>query len=513
MLCAACFDRQEEQPRANWPHQTRAIEEFVQAVRAGERAICVTGPTGSGKTAVMAALAKIATEHRSPVALFTNRRLLTNQASATMASGGIDHGVMAAGYDAKLLSNVQVCSFQTIDARVYGSGKWRLPRAKLVLVDEAHSNKADVAAAVIKHYLDAGAVVAGFTATPIGIGHLYKKLIVAGTKKECRSIGALVPCYVNAPNEPDLKGVRKRKVGEDAAGKAIMQTIVHADPFKYWKQLNPDAKPTVLWAPGVPESKWFVGEWRKLGVTAEHIDANTPDDERQRIFDDSREGRCKVICSQGVLREGVDLPWLYHGILCQACINLSTYLQIVGRLLRAYPGKDRCWLQDHAGAFHRHCSPNADIDWKLTDTDQEIAAERKRKLESGDEREPIRCPQCGGIRMTGPKCPHCGHEHVRSSRAIIMEDGTLVRKVGQVRKKKRQVSPDERLWVQCLYAASRSKSGPNKGPRTVSQAKSDFRRRSGHDLPGDVKFHPSNNSLAVPVTEVYPWLIKSREAA
>lgn len=495
-----------------WPTQERALTGVKELVGAGERSICVTGPTGCGKTRLMAELASWGDAQGWPVVLFTNRRLLTSQASKTLSGGGLDHGLMAAGYDEALLKRVQVASLQTIDRRV-GAGRWQLPRAKLVLVDEAHSNKGAVGTRVVNHYLGAGAVVAGFTATPVGIAHLYKRLVVAGTKAELRKLGALVPCYVYAPSEPNLKGVRRTKVGEveyQGVAKRLMETLVFADVFVEWKKLNPNGLPTILWAPGVEESRWFVEQWAKLGVRAAHIDAETGDAEREQIFKDNECGYTPVICSQGVLREGVDLPWLYHGILCQPCLQLSTFLQVVGRLLRAYEGKEKCVLQDHSGAWWRHGSPNADHEWKLTDTDKSIAAERKKKFEKGDGREPIRCPRCGGIRMMGPKCPHCGHAHVHSVRLVRFEDGTLKEMRGTVFKKKRQVSEDQRLWVSCLYAAANARR-----PMTVEQARSMFRQRTGrHPEPG-TKFLPPDNhaSWFLHVTDAFPWLKKRKAAA
>jgi superfamily II DNA or RNA helicase len=123
-------------------------------------------------------------------------------------------------------------------------------------------------------------------------------------------------------------------------------------------------------------------EWKKLGVSAGHIDAETTDEERRQMFADHRAGDLSVICSQGVLREGADLPWVTHGILCQPCNGLGTYLQIVGRLLRAWPGKEKCILQDHAGAW-RHGSPNEDR-LVADDTDESLAKERKAGFEKGD---------------------------------------------------------------------------------------------------------------------------------
>jgi hypothetical protein len=54
-----------------------------------------------------------------------------------------------------------------------------------------------------------------------------------------------------------MKGVKKTLVGEFVQAemrKRVMQTVVFGDVFQHWKRLNPDGKPTLLFAPGVAES-------------------------------------------------------------------------------------------------------------------------------------------------------------------------------------------------------------------------------------------------------------------
>jgi DNA repair protein RadD len=493
-----------------WPHQERGLDQVLQLIAQGVReAICVTAPTGGGKTRLMAELVAWATTQRWPVVLFTNKRLLTGQAHGTLTRMGIEHGVMADGYDAALLRSVQVASMQTINARVFDSKKWRLPRGRLILIDEAHSNKGEVGQKVIRHYLAEGAVVVGFSASPVGLGGLYGHLVTAGTKKELRACGALVKCLVFAPDEPGLQGVQRTKVGEyteDGVNKSIMQTLVFGNVFKQWLDLNPQRKPTILWAPGVRESRWFVGQWEKLGVRAAHIDGETENDERERIFRENREGRLPVLCSMGVLREGVDLPWLYHGILCQACLEFQTFVQIVGRLLRAHPGKDHCILQDHAGAWWRHGSPNADREWKLDDTAESIRRERRDGFESGKEREPIRCPRCSGVRASGRVCPFCSFEHEKSVRMVRMSDGTLKSMVGQVHKVS-ETSNEEREWKKCLFACANGRR-----PMTFRQVAGMYTRRTGQQLPPGLPLTPPAGSVEwdAQITEVYPWLRRKR---
>lgn len=499
-----------------WPSQERGISEVKKSYDDGNGAVVVTSPTGGGKSRMMAELTAWAKSRLWTTAIYTNRRIITEQSGKALADLGIGHGFMAAGYETGWLRDAQVCSFATILARVLrdkNQYQWELPNAKLVLVDEAHSNTGDVASEVIGRHRKRGSFIVGFTATPVGLKGLYEKLIVAGKKRELRGHGALVRCDVFAPDEPDLKGVSRTKVGEytvDGQVKRLMQTIVVANVFEHWKKLNPDGRPTILFAPGVAESRWFTQKWNDFGVKAYHIDANTPPEERRQAFEDSKNGKLAVICSQGVLREGVDLPWLYHGILCQPCNNLSTYLQIVGRLLRAYPGKEKAILQDHAGAYHRHGSPNEDREWRLEESDESINSDRKRSFKEGTLPEPIRCPKCGGVRRAGPQCPHCGHQHKLSVRLVRMVDGSLVPVTGRIHKKKKpSPSDDQKVWTGCLYKAAYSKR-----PTTMHQVAAMFMRQAGHRVPSGLRNCPEPGSLDWNrlATELYPWLLNRRGA-
>jgi DNA repair protein RadD len=501
-----------------WPHQERLPGLLEAEVRAGHRAIVVTAPTGGGKLRMMTELAARAVAKGNRVGLFTNRRILTSQSTGAFELAGITHGVFAAGYPQALHRLAQVLSVPTLSSRCLNGG-WRLPEFELVLIDEAHSVKAEVGQKLIATYKARRSLVIGFDATPVGLGRrhevggrhepLYSALVQAGTPSELRACGALVPCHVFAPDEPDMKGVKTTRDGEfvqSQARKRVMETVVFGDVFDHWKRHNPWGLPTLLWAPGVAESRWFAEQFEARGVRAAHLDGDTTDGERARVFAESKEGRLQVICSCGVLKEGADLPWVAYGILVQACNALSTYLQICGRLLRAYPGKDRAVLQDHAGAWWRHGSPNADRQWRLEDTDREIARRLKQARQRG-EPQPIRCPKCSGVRASGPVCPFCGYQHVRSVRSVRMTDGKLRRVVGDTVKKRQEVGPQQQCWTRCLYAAAHA-------GHTAGQAVFDFHRRTGAWPDGSLRPAPPRRETAdwdVKVSDLWPWLVRKRK--
>ncbi len=214
-----------------WPHQERGIQEAIQAIETPGGPICVTAPTGAGKSVMMVELVKWAAEKGWPVVLYTNRRLLREQLSGVLDQHGLEHGVRAAGQQPRLLEEVQVSSVQTERSRVYRTGKWALHLARLVLVDELHLFTNGTALQIIVDHCAAGATVVGFTATPLGLGGVCDRLIVAGTNSELRICGALVPAVTYAPDEPDLRHIGPIRVGEDLSESQQVKAMMRPGIF------------------------------------------------------------------------------------------------------------------------------------------------------------------------------------------------------------------------------------------------------------------------------------------
>jgi superfamily II DNA or RNA helicase len=434
--------------------------------------------------------------HDKRVALYTNRILLTSQTSGVLEAGEVNHGVRAAGFSPDLLQHVQICSIMTEHARCVRKQSWSLHPADVVLVDEAHAMKGVVANHIFNQHVANGATLIGVTATPLGVGHIYQQLVVAGVNSQLRACGAHVPCITYGPDEPDLKGVRRTQVGEFVQGdviKAINRHVLYGRVEKWWRRLNPDERPTILFAPGVSESKWFVDQFMQHGITAAHIDGKhiyvngeeyqSTQERRDDILRMSKTGEIKILCNRFVLREGIDAPWLYHCIMATPFGSLTSYLQAGGRLLRSFPGLPHVILQDHGGNFWRHGSLNEDRVWNLTDDEYKYAASRSAQRKEAGEKEPICCTHCGYIRSSGAMCPQCGEKCTFHFKNVIQLDGTMKRMTSvqyhKVRQK-RQLSADQRTWYKCYFTILNvARRDPFGRRKTMREVGSYFQRMTG----------------------------------
>jgi len=344
-----------------WDHQAYAVRTVVNLAADGRRAICVTSPTGGGKSRIIEELALEWLNRHQRVILYANRRLLIEQLVRDFTLAGIDHGVRAAKYDADPDALFQVSSLQTEVSRHLDD--LTLFDARLVLVDEAHLQTGDKALEILTWHLGRGAVVVGVTATPIGLGVIYRELVVAGTNSSLRQIGALVRAVHFAPDEPDIRSIRRLidNDGTEPRDKNAMKAMgprpqLIGRVWRHYEALNPERKPCILFAPGVEEAHWFAQQFTAKGVPAASIAGDTCwygdwTDDRDHIAERFRAGEVKVLCNRFVLREGLNFPAVEHLIFATVFGSLQTYLQAGGRGLRAYPGKTRCIIQDHGGCL------------------------------------------------------------------------------------------------------------------------------------------------------------------
>jgi superfamily II DNA or RNA helicase len=508
-----------------WPHQERGVSEVIQAIKPGEW-ICLTSPTGGGKSKMMEAIVRYCLANNMKVDLKVNRKMLRDQLINVFQKSGIKFGVRAAGLNHLMDPSqpVQICSTPTENARCGGDDpSWEVTDADVVLVDEAHIQCGPSYVALLKSQSDKGACIIGVTATPIGISQLYSKLIIAGTNSELRACKSHVRCVVKAPFEFDLSKVGRTAIGEYDQGevaKKIYTTAVVGRIVDEWLLNNPDQKPTLVFAPDVACSIWMAETFTKSGIPAAHIDAKQvwydgelikdPDGKhREKIIELYKQGEIPVITNRYVLREGIDLPAVYNLILATPFGSLKTYLQVVGRLIRYSPETpDHVLLTDHASSFSRHGSPNMDRDWETIFhmTEEELLEETKKQEKKSDEDPPITCPGCGTVRLSGSSCPEppigCGITATFRGKVIVQANGKLRTVTEQEMKEKHQAKPvpAQKLWDEMYWAVKNSK-----GPRatTFTQMRALFKKRHGYYAPFGLANMPRFRSdESKPVREV-----------
>ena len=245
----------------------------------------------------------------------------------------------------------------------------RLPPADLVIIDECHHATAQTWRKIIEAYPDA--VLIGLTATPCrgdgrGLGGIFTTMIECPQVGELIAQGYLVKTRVYAPVDPDLRGV-KTQAGDyveiQLADRMDVAKLV-GDIVTHWHKFG-ERRKTVAFAVNVAHSLHLRDEFVRSGVRCEHLDGETPKDERDAILARLASGETEVVSNCMVLTEGWDMPEVGCAILARPTKKMGLYRQMIGRVLRPADGKPDAIILDHSGAVYRHGLAEDPVEWTL----------------------------------------------------------------------------------------------------------------------------------------------------
>lgn len=395
--------------------QKRALYEVRKAVAEGHRRILLVAPTGFGKSVVFSKVIASANHKGNPTVFFVHKRELVKQASKHLRNEGVHHGIIMAGEPVNQLASNQVCSKDTLHARIK-NGKLEAPPAKVVVVDEAHHTGSASYNFILDHYPDA--IMIGVTATPTrksgrGLGDQWDKIIVVTTVEELQEMGFLCRTRYMVPNIPDLSGVASANGDyvEEQLQKVMDKKSLVGNIVQHWLRYS-GRRQTVVFASGVGHSKHLMEHFRMAGVAAAHVDAKTPQEERDQIHDDFESGKITVLCNFGIYTEGVDMPDVGCVVLARPTKSIVFHLQSIGRGMRPKADGSDCLIIDHAGNVLRLGVAEMEHEWSL-DTEVSVIQRDADKAASDDGEKEHKaaefiCGTCGSIFESAPRCPHCG---------------------------------------------------------------------------------------------------------
>lgn len=417
-------------------YQLRGVAKAGELWLAGLRRFALQLPTGAGKTVVGARFISgaIAKGHRA--VFLSHRREIVGQTYWKLVDDGVPQselGVLmgdgnitdrTTGRPMRAVNPSAACIIASIDT-------WRArpqkPPAQVVFIDECHHCAAKTWRAVMDYYVERGAVVIGLTATPCradgaGLDDLFEHLHCIETMSNLIAAGYLAQAKVFVGKTPD--GLRDVKVraGDyevDELSRVMRKRELIGDIVAQWQKRAED-RTTVVFATDVLHSLDIVRRFREAGVAAEHLDGQTPKEERDAILSRLSHGTTRVVSNVGVLTEGWDEPKVKCVVLARPTKSLALYLQCVGRGLRPWNDVVPIVL-DHSDTARRFGPPHIDRTWTLEG--------RRRKPDEADPDEaegakyPI-CEKCSYQMPPGMRvCPECGFE--KPVLRVVEVDGDL----------------------------------------------------------------------------------------
>jgi hypothetical protein len=112
--------------------------------------------------------------------------------------------------------------------------------------------------------------------------------------------------------------------------------------------------PGILFAPTVETAHLFCDAFNGVGIKAATIHGAMPTDERRNVLAAYEAGHLQVLCNCMVLTEGFDSPRAQVVVIARPTTSAPLYIQMVGRVLRLFPGKANALVIDVVGASSLH---------------------------------------------------------------------------------------------------------------------------------------------------------------
>ncbi len=388
-------------PRA---HQAQAIDMLRDSLRRGCLHPLLWLATGAGKTFIAALILRMALDKGKRIIFCVDAISLIDQTVQAFYRAGIPEiGVIQANHPMTDYSKpVQVASVQTLSRR----GLEGLD-ADLVIVDEAHRMHT-----IVSEWMEAWDKIPfiGLSATPWskGLGKLYDDLICPISMQELIDLKYLVPPRVFAPSIPDLSNVKtvRGDYHEGQIADVMGEEKLIADVVGTWLEKG-ENRPTLVFAVDRAHARKLEERFKRAGVGAGYIDANTSVRDRKAIEAQLGAGEIQVVCNVGCLTTGID--WAVGAIvLARPTKSEMLFVQMVGRGLRVNPPWEDCLVFDHAGNCLRLGMPQhiAHDELDTTKKGQRQAAKKKPSL-------PVECGRCDFLMEKSlAVCPNCGQERV-----------------------------------------------------------------------------------------------------
>lgn len=419
-------------------YQRRQIADIAREMQSGHTRILAQAPTGAGKTHIIAATVAAALAADLRVLVLATRTRLVRQMHERLDCFGVRHGVIAAplpelrNYSAR----IQVASVDTLNRRALVNEHIPLPAADLVIFDEAHLATAETRLRLLDSY--PGALRIGFSATPArksgrSLGAAFDCLIMGPSIRELTAAGVLVPTRIfNTPivSQKELQSVPKDTDSDfkpAALGELLSRPKLIGDVVTNWLRIA-NRKRTLCFAVNKAHGASLLDSFRQQGVAAEMLTDADDEETREEVIGRLEAGTTSIVINCFLMSYGVDLPAVECIILARPTRSLMMYLQMVGRGLRAAPGKTHCIIIDHGHVVENLGLPQSDHDWTL-DADRNVNAEALASTKRKSSTESARtCGQCTAMWLTseqGQSCPECGWVAPQRSKAVGVQDADL----------------------------------------------------------------------------------------
>lgn len=350
------------------PYQTETVEKIYAAYGEGYRRVAIVLPTGGGKTMVGSMIVADAVRASQRILWLAHRTELVDQAEERFrgCTSGIRVGVLQ-GPRREHLADVVVASVLTA-VRPGALSLLKQAGFSMVIVDEVHHVQARTYQTILRElgvFDDDGPLFLGVTATldradGLRLGDTIETVAHTVSMSALIDDGFLLrPRGIRVRIEGlDLSRVKRSRTSDsgldDRAVAAAMHDALAPAAIARAVLEHGKGRHAVAFLPSVELSKEQARVFAEHGLTAVHVDADTPKALRKEIMRRAKLGEFDVVCNVGLFTEGTDVPIWDLAVMGRPTSSAVLFQQMAGRVLRPYPGQRDGIVLDVVGVTGRH---------------------------------------------------------------------------------------------------------------------------------------------------------------
>lgn len=340
------------------PYQAEAINkavEFFQSQKEENGFLIL--PTGSGKSVVIANIAMGLPER---TIVFQPSKEILRQNYAKFLSYGYRAGIYSASAGHKFIDKITFATIGSVAKKLH-----LFRDVKHIIIDECHLVNGD--SGMYHDFIHAipNAKTLGLTATPYRLTsgmdgamlkflnrtrpRIFNKVLYYIQNDVLFNAGHLAKLEYYSFDVLDRTQLQVNTSGTDftdASLKSYYRKInFPARTVEYANRLLAKRKNLLVFCSLIAEAN----EVAKGIPGAVVITGETDACVRDKVLSQFKQGVIRCVVNVGVLTTGFDYPELECVLIARSTMSLALYYQIVGRAMRAHPGKESAWIVDLGG--------------------------------------------------------------------------------------------------------------------------------------------------------------------
>ena len=169
-------------------------------------------------------------------------------------------------------------------------------------------------------------------------------------------------CFTTVQTKADISRVKKGANGDFQPSE--LSQVVNTDQIneitvRTWMAKAANRKSTLVFCVDLAHVSGLTNAFRAEGIEAQFVTGSTPKVERSARLDSFKRGEFPVLVNCGVFTEGTDIPNIDCVLLARPTKSRNLLVQMIGRGMRLYPGKQNCHVIDMVASLETGivCTP------------------------------------------------------------------------------------------------------------------------------------------------------------